>query len=324
MDYYKILEIEKNASEGEIKKAYRRLSLIYHPDKQTGDSEKFKKINEAYQVLSSNEKRVMYDMQSNMSGGNFFTGNSMGQFPFPSGFPFGNMKEGGIPMPFGNGRVHIGVMPMGGRDGSMKQVPGGMDDIFNMLFSNMSDNLKEVKMNIKPTTITKNIEITIQQAYTGMNYPLEIERWIEAEGVRHIETETIYVPIPKGIDNNEIIVLNEKGNCNDKNVKGDIKLYVKIINNSKFIRKGLNLYYNYTITLKEALLGFIFQIEHLNGKTYTINSGGDSIVKPDTETTIKDMGFERNGIIGNIVIKFDIVFPKQLSENQKKKLKDIL
>ena len=115
-----------------------------------------------------------------------------------------------------------------------------------------------------------------------------------------------------------------KGNCNDKNVKGDIKLYVKIVNNTKYVRKGLNLYYNYTITLKEALLGFAFQIEHLNGKTYTINSGGDSIVKPGSETTIKEMGFERNGIVGNIIINFDIVFPKKLSESQKIKLKEIL
>ena len=76
-------------AEGEIKKAYRRLSLIYHPDKQTGDSDKFKQINEAYQVLSSNEKRTMYDMQNNMMGDNFFTGNGMSQFPFPPGFPFG-------------------------------------------------------------------------------------------------------------------------------------------------------------------------------------------------------------------------------------------
>ena len=323
MDYYKILEIDKDASEGEIKKAYRRLSLIYHPDKQTGDSEKFKKINEAYQVLSSKEKRSMYDMQNNMMGDNFFSGNGMSRFPFPSGFPFGNMKEGNIPMPFGNGRVHIGVMPMGGRGGSMKN-PQGMDDIFNMLFSNMSDNIKEVTRNVKPTTITKNIEITIQQAYTGINYPLEVERWIESEGVRHVETETIYVTIPKGVDNNEIIMLNEKGNCNDKNVKGDIKLYVKISNDTEFIRKGLNLYYNYTITLKEALLGFAFQIEHLNGKTYTINTGNNSIVKPGSETTIKEMGFERNGIVGNIIINFDIVFPKKLSDSQKLKLKDIL
>ena len=323
MDYYKILEIEKNASEGEIKKAYRRLSLIYHPDKQTGDSDKFKQINEAYQVLSSKEKRTMYDMQNNMMGDNFFTGNGMSQFPFPPGFPFGHVKEGGIQMPFGNGRVHIGVMPMGGRGGSMKNSQG-MDDIFNMLFSNMSDTIKEVKKNIKPATITKNIDITIQQAYAGINYPLEVERWIESDGVRHVETETIYVPIPKGIDNNEIIVLTGKGNCNDKNVKGDIKLYVKIVNNTKYVRKGLNLYYNYTITLKEALLGFAFQIEHLNGKTYTINSGGDSIVKPGSETTIKEMGFERNGIVGNIIINFDIVFPKKLSESQKIKLKEIL
>ena len=84
-----------------------------------------------------------------------------------------------------------------------------------------------------------------------------------------------------------------------------------------FIRKGLNLHYNYTITLKEALMGFSFQLDHLNGKTYTINSGNESIVKPGTETTIREMGFERNNIKGDIIIKFEIVFPKSLSDEQK-------
>jgi DnaJ-class molecular chaperone len=65
-------------------------------------------------------------------------------------------------------------------------------------------------------------------------------------------------------------------------------------------------------------------LDHLNGKTYTINSGDESIVRPGTETTIKGMGFERNNIKGNIIIKFDIVFPKTLSKEQKNKLENIL
>ncbi len=323
MNYYETLQISSDASEIDIKKAYRKLSLQYHPDKPTGDSEKFKQINEAYQVLGNKEKKTVYDMQQNMGGDNPFVNMGMpGGIPMP--FPFGNMERGG--MPFGNGRVHIGVMPM--RHG--KQQMNGMnrmnpmDDIFKMFF-NMSDEMNDsIKHERKPTSITKDINITIQQAYSGINYPLEVERWIESNKVKHIETETIYVPIPKGVDNNELIVLEGKGNCNESNIKGDIKLFVKIVNNTTFIRKGLNLHYNYTITLKEALMGFAFQLEHLNGKTYTINSGEESIVRPGTETTIKGMGFERNNIKGNIIIKFDIVFPKTLSKEQKNKLKNIL
>ena len=71
-------------------------------------------------------------------------------------------------------------------------------------------------------------------------------------------------------------------------------------------------------------MGFSFQLEHLNGKTYTINSSNDSIVKPGTETVIRGMGFERNNIKGDIIIKFDLIFPKSLSNEQKMKLNEIL
>ena len=320
MNYYETLQINPEASEIEIKKAYRKLSLQYHPDKSTGDSEKFKQINEAYQVLGNKEKKSMYDMQQNIGGDNPFMNMGMpGGIPMP--FPFGNMERSGIP--FGNGRVHIGVMPMNHNKKHMNGM-NDMNDIFKMFF-NMSGEMNEsIKHDRKPSSITKDIHITIQQAYSGMNYPLEVERWIESNNVKHIETETIYVPIPKGVDNNELIILEGKGNCNETNIKGDIKLFVKITNNTSFIRNGLNLHYQYTITLKEALMGFAFQLEHLNGKTYTINSGDESIVRPGTETTIKGMGFERNNVKGNIVIKFDIVFPKTLTKEQKKKLNDIL
>ena len=301
MDYYKILGVNSDASESEIKKAYRKLSLQYHPDKQTGDAEKFKNINEAYQTLGTPEKRQMYDLQQKIGGG------------------------GGMPFP--GGRVHIGVMPM--NKGNPMNSSGGMDDIFKMFFG-MGEAMDEslngmpIRKKRKPSPIIKEITINIYQAFMGMNYPLEIERWIFSDGIKIMENETIYVPIPKGIDNNELIILEKKGNCSENNEKGDIKLFVKIENNSMFIRKGLNLHYNYTITLKEALMGFSFQLDHLNGKTYTINSGNESIVKPGTETTIREMGFERNNIKGDIIIKFEIVFPKSLTNEQKSKLNDIL
>ncbi|RPG17248.1 MAG: J domain-containing protein [Pelagibacteraceae bacterium TMED124] len=326
MDYYKVLGVDSNASESEIKKAYRRLSLQYHPDKQTGSAEKFKQINEAYQTLGTSEKRQMYDLQQKMGGGE-------GRMPFPGGFPmpfpFGEMRSGGMPFP--GGRVHIGVMPM--NKGNQMPQNGGMDDIFKMFFGMgeaMDESLNGMPINRKkifkrkPSPIIKEITININEAYMGMNYPLEIERWICSDGVKRMEHEMIYVPIPKGIDNNELIILENKGNCSEEGEKGDIKLFIKIENTSKFIRNGLNLHYKYTITLKEALMGFSFQLEHLNGKTYTINSSNESIVRPGTETTIRDMGFERNNNKGDIIIKFEIIFPKSLSEEQKKKLNEIL
>ena len=70
-----------------------------------------------------------------------------------------------------------------------------------------------------------------------------------------------------------MIILEGKGNCNENNIKGDIKLFVKIANNTAFIRNGLNLHYQYTITLKEALMGFAFQLDHLNVRRWVKGKG---------------------------------------------------
>ena len=85
MDYYKVLNVNEKATKEEIKKAYRRLSLQYHPDKPTGDSEKFKQINEAYQTLGNENKRKQYDMSKNLPEGfnNIFTGNAGASGPMP-------------------------------------------------------------------------------------------------------------------------------------------------------------------------------------------------------------------------------------------------
>lgn len=69
MGYYELLGIDKNASKDEIKKAYRKLSLQYHPDRPTGNSDKFKQIGEAYEILSDTEKKRMYDMRNGTRGG---------------------------------------------------------------------------------------------------------------------------------------------------------------------------------------------------------------------------------------------------------------
>ena len=94
----------------------------------------------------------------------------------------------------------------------------------------------------KPTPIIKTIEISLEEAFNGKNYALEIERWVINENIKKTERENIYVNIPKGIDNNEIIFIRNKGNIINENNKGDIKIFIKIKNNSIFKRNGLDLY----------------------------------------------------------------------------------
>ena len=299
MNYYEILGVSKNASFSEIKSAYRKLSMKYHPDKG-GDAEKFKGINDAYQTLGDKEKKKMYDMQQNN--------------------PFMNRMNGMNGM---DGMDNIFSMFFGGRN--------PMETNFNHM-NNFGPRVKifrdGVPVNLnqfkRPTPIIKTIEITLEDSFNGMNYALEVERWIFVDNIKKTEKERIYVTIPKGVDHNEIILIKQKGNIIDENNKGDIKLFIKIKNNSKFIRDGINLIYKKDLTLKESLVGFSFDLDYFNGKKFSINNGGDVVIKPNYHKIIPGLGLSRGPSKGNLIIVFNIIFPDKLSKETKDKLINIL
>ena len=282
MDYYKILELENNATHEEIKKSYRKLSLKYHPDRNGGtDNKKFQEINEAYETLGDVAKKQAYDFELNFSSG-------------------------------------MGMQGMGMH--GMHGMPFPMDSIFEQLFfgrdSDDSPNIRifhnGMPMQLdKPTPIIKTVEIEMDMVLTGGNIPVEIERWI-FEGEKVFEKETIYVDIPKGIDDNELLILREKGNVRGK-MAGDIKIFIKVNNSTKFQRNGLDLLYEKTITLKDALCGFSFDLKYINGKKYTINNQKGNIIPPNFKKIISNMGLERNGYVGNLIISFHVQFPDNLS-----------
>ena len=182
----------------------------------------------------------------------------------------------------------------------------------------------------KPTPIVKSIEITLEQAYTGLNYPLKIEKWVMEENIKKMEQETIYVDIKAGIDDSEIIILRNRGNMiSDTNI-GDIKLFIKVMNNTEFVRDGLDLLLTKNITLKEALIGFQFDFKHLSGKTYTINNKPGKVVTPDFVKEVANMGMKRtrphpaSPLVGNLLICFNIKYPTTITEEQCKQLAEIL
>ena len=305
MNYYKKLDINENASAAEIKAAYRKLSMVYHPDRPDGDEEKFKQIGEAYETLSDPEKRQMYDMQRKHP----YMGHHQG---IPSEADLLNMifgMSGG--MPYG-----LGTPNMMGRMGRMGRSPN--IHIFR--------NGVPVQMSAlsRPTPIVKTITITLEQAFTGLNYPLEIERWVQQSHTKYTEKEKIYVDIPAGVDSKEIIVVRLKGNVLGDNNKGDIKIFIEIGHNPHFARRGLDLVLKKTITLKEALVGFKFDIHHINGKVYTINNEGGRIIESGFEQVIQGMGMKRGKNRGNFVILFTVNFPKKLSDIQRAALNNIL
>jgi len=309
-DLYKLLEVNDNATSDEIKKSYRKLSMKYHPDKNQDPSvvELFKKINGAYDILGDTEKKREYDNNKNNP---FMRGNSFGG---------GNGNPDDIFKMFFGGQGMGGLGGMGGQpfpgDIFGEQTtgfPGGNVRVFRT----------GVPLNRKPEVLVKNVNITLKDSYEGINHPLNIERTVITNNEKKIEKETFYINIFQGIDNNEAIIIRDRGNIiNDQ--KGDIKLIIKITNETKFRREGLNLIITKDISLKEALCGFVFEIHHLNEKKYNIKNDKGNIIKPNYNKEINDMGMIRHNIRGKLIVKFNVIFPDILESEKVDLLKDIL
>ena len=310
MTFYDILEVPQTASIEEIKKSYRRLSLKYHPDRNPGQPDmvaKFQQIGEAYEVLGDEQKKEEYDMMQN----NPFGGRKDIDELFSS--LFGMNFGGGGGGPFMQGPM--GSMgPMGGI--SINGMPFGGPGI--RIFRNGQP------MQQKPAPIVKTITITMQHVLDGAIIPVEIERWILENDTRMFENETLYVNIPKGVDDNEIILLKDKGNFVSESCAGDLKIFIKVENKSEYERHGLDLLFHKTITLKESLCGFTFELPYINDKTFTINNTGGNVIPSEYKKVIPKLGLSRDERIGNLIIMFHIQFPEKLSTAQIETLRAIL
>ena len=286
-DLYKILGIDHNATQEQIKSAYRKLSMIYHPDRNRNNPEataKIQKINSTYEILGDEGRRKLYDMK-NLRGNMFDERNTVDQHDIFN---------------FLNGSV-------------------GMRGAQNMRHMYFKRNTIQ-----KPVSIVKTIEIDIEKAYTGCTLPVEIKRMIVEGNIQREEMETLYVPIPEGIDDNEIILLKERGNIIDESNKGDIKIFIKIKNNTEFTRNGLDLTFHKTISLKEALCGFSFDLKYIDGRTFKINNGNGNVISANYKKMIPSMGMKREDHTGNLIINFNVTFPERLTEEQVKIIEDIL
>jgi DnaJ-class molecular chaperone len=297
-NYYDILEVSKESTDEEIKKSYRRLSLQYHPDRNPSPeaSEKIREINTAYETLGDKEARKKYDNPPSAQSQMFF---------------HTNFHENG-------GHVDL----------------GNMGNIFQSMFGGMGGgmNPEMFQQHIfqqlnKPPPIVCNITITMSQSYNGCVIPVEINKWEISGNTRQTKMETIYVTVPEGIDANEIIILRERGNTVNEELKGDIKIFINISKETapelEFERAGMDLIYRRKITLKEALCGFSFHIKHLNGSSYCVKNT-TNIVSPNQKQVIPKLGIKREGNMGNLIIEYIVVFPESLDASKIEILKEIL
>lgn len=308
MSLYSLLEVDENATNDEIKKSFRRLSMRYHPDRPDGDSSKYKEINNAYNILSDDDKRREYNMKKRMD--------SMEDVDLFS-MLFGN-KGNSNPMKRQQFQPTFDEEP---------EISGaGIPFIFESLFHGMGDGNPNIRIFRngqpvysnrieKPEPIHTTCEITLEESYFGTSKHIEIQRWVIKNDIKYEEFETVYVDIPKGMDTNEMVILENKGHIKNDVVKGDVKVCIQIKEHPIFKRDGLDLYFTKSLTFKESLCGFQFTLPYIDGKHYSINSEAGKVVYPDFKKSIQNMGMHRNDKKGSLIIKFSIQYPESIPKH---------
>ncbi len=349
-DYYQILGISKSASKEEIKKAYRKLAHKYHPDKKDGDESKFKEVNEAYQILSDDEKRNQYDKFGRVFEGGQAGGGYEGFSQGFNGFDFDMSDLGDIfeeAFGFSSARktrdVRRGKNIEIDLELSLQETLKGQKRKFsirkfivcsrcegsgaepgtarNQCFScRGSGKVQEIKR----TILGSFTKVTVCPECSGEGQKPENPCNVcKGEG-RVKREEEIEVFIPAGIDTNQVIKVAGKGDAGKKGGKnGDLYIRIFVKQDSVFQRKGDDLFMNLFINFSKAVLGGEEKIKTIDNKNIFIKipSGIESgkILKISGKGIPHFSGFGK----GDLYVKVIIRIPKKLTKNQKELLRDM-
>ncbi len=323
-DYYKTLGVGRNASEKEIKKAYRQLARKYHPDVNPGDKStesKFKAINEAYEVLSDPDKRKKYNQYGD-------------QWQYADQFAKAGYKTapgssfGGNSWSSSRGRTYT-TTNFGGF--------GDLGSILDNLYRGFGSSAKAGRRPARPQSSESTIEVTLEEAYQGSKRLLQLQvdntcpecggsgRSATARGkacgtcrgagiiprIKRLE-----VKIPSGVNNGSKIRLSgEAGGYGG--AKGDLYLVVKMLPHKTFERKGDDLYTDINVPLLTAMLGGEMELQFLKGKLALK-------IPPETQNGSvirlagKGMPLLGKQTYGNLYAKVKVVLPTKLTPQEKK------
>lgn len=334
---YKILNVEKSATLEEIKKAYRNLSKTYHPDKSTehGADKKFNEIVEAYQILSDSEKRRIYDTRGLEAVRNMDQQNNMGGAAEHYNSFFEDFFGGGG----GGGRDEVRkanplILTI---DVNLEQLYNG--ELFSIHYSREVNCLRSddcIEKN--PDCSGRGYKTIIQQMAPGfiMHNKVRDETCIERgkswrykcpycpNGMKEKKTIKLTLEIEKGAKNNEQIVFEKKGRQEIGYENGDLIFVVQTKAHKTYERKNNDLHQSFFISLKEALIGFNKDIDHIGGSPVNINKQTVTFHNEVLKIKNKGMPIKNTDRFGDLYIKFFIKFPKTLTEKQKKVLADVL
>lgn len=349
-DYYEILGVSRDASQEEIKKAFRKLAQKYHPDKPGGDEKKFKEISEAYSVLSDEKKRKQYDMfgaagagASGASGfGGFdFSGFQNGGFDFSqAGFDF---DLGDIFSEFFSGSASSKARAKGS-DIKIDLEIDLKDAIYGAQKEIVYYRLKKCqkcggtggeKMKTCPKCQGKGEVEAVQKTFFGVfrtsqlcdecgGYGEVIEKKCSACGGFGVvkEKETLKVDIPSASESGDVLRFAGKGEAVKFGEEGDLYVVLHIKKEKNFTRKGFDLLTTLDISLSESLLGATKEVKHLDGTVLSVKV--PPLVKHKDILRVKGKGAPKaDGSFGDFLIQVNIVLPKKLSRKQKKVIEEL-
>ena len=289
-DYYKTLGVTRGASIEEIQKSYRKLARKYHPDLHADkdDREKnrakqnFQQVQQAYDVLSDEKKRQMYDQYGadfdKMGGGNPFGG---------GGSPFGG--AGGNP--FGGGEIDLSQLFGGGAGG------------FEQMFGGGAGRGQGRRSATKGANIEQKITVPFATAVLGGQHQLSFDR---GNG-KH---ESLTIKIPVGIESGKKIRLKGQGRGGPAG-NGDLMVTVNISGHPNYSRSGLNLSVTAPISLAEAALGAKIELPTPHGTISVTIPAGTSSGK---SLRLKGMGIKTSNKSGDLIVHLQIAIPEEVSE----------
>ena len=311
-DYYELLRISKNADETEIKKAYRKLAIKYHPDKSPQDkkeeyTEKFKEISQAYEILSDSQKRKNYDMFGK-DGENFSSGMHDGSDPFEM---FKQFFNDDIPGEFH--QFHMGGIPHGFQE--MNGFPPGFPPGFASHFNNSGFR----QMRKKASDIQIPMKISLEQGYKGGKRKIEYSRMNN----NNKEKMLVIIEIPKYTGNSFKIIKNNHGNKQENHQDGDLIIIINIIPHDTFTVKNNHLFYEKEISIGTSLLGCTFGLKLLDGNNINIKVKG-IISDNDHKIILKHGVIDQRQNRGALFIKFKVNKDIKFSKKQKEMINKYL
>ncbi|KAF5737241.1 dnaJ subfamily B member 13-like [Tripterygium wilfordii] len=337
VDYYKVLQVDRNAKDDDLKKAYRKLAMKWHPDKNPNNKKdaeaKFKQISEAYDVLSDPQKRAVYDQ--------FGEEGLKGQVPPPGAGGFSGGGDGGsttfrfnprnaddiFSEFFGFASPFGGMGDMGGSRAGPSGFSRGMfgDDIFGSFRAAAGEASGNMPLR-KAAAIERTLSCSLEDLYKGTTKKMKISRDVADSSGRPTTVEEILtIEIKPGWKKGTKITFPEKGNEQRGVIPSDLVFIIDEKPHGVFKRDGNDLIVTQKISLVEALTGYTAQVTTLDGRNLTISI--NSVISPTYEEVIKGEGMpipKEPTRKGNLRIKFNIKFPSKLTAEQKSGIKRLI